>query len=222
MPPVHETPQEHEQGRTARYKIRIAVRGELSADRCQSDIAPQKIVSVRSEGSWNLLPGRPRRRDRLPLLCGRDECHRKPAARQDRLRLRLPEQHGRLRYQPDADPVQRSRRNLWRCLHRRPAQHPARLGDRHLLHDDPRLRHRHRAPVQELDGGEGGDGLCRGAAQHSAAGAAAVLVHRRSRHAAAAAQLARDGRRLLPEFPRPLHGEAPLGRPISRSSSPFS
>ena len=99
------------------------------------------------------------------------------------------EQHGRLRHQPDADPVQRGRRNLWRCLHRRPAQHPARLGHRHLLHDLPRLRHRHRAPVQELDGGEGRDGLCRGAAQHPAAGAAAVLVHRRARHPAAAAQL---------------------------------
>ena len=48
--------------------------------------------------------------DRLPVLCGGDERHREPAARQDRLRLRLPEQHGRLRHQPDADPVQRGRR----------------------------------------------------------------------------------------------------------------
>ena len=91
------------------------------------------------------------------------------------------EQHGRLRHQPDADPVQRRRLDLWRCLHRRPAQHPARLGHRHRLRDVPRLRRRHRAPVQELDGGEGGDGLCRGAPQHSAAAAAAVLVHRRAR-----------------------------------------
>ena len=62
---------------------------------------------------------------------GSHERRREPSAREDRLRLRLPEQHRRLRHQPDADPLQRCRLDLWRCLHRRPAEHPARLGHRH-------------------------------------------------------------------------------------------
>ena len=105
--------------------------------------------------------------------------------------LRLPRQHRRLRHQPDADPLQRRRLDLRRRLHRRPSEHAPRRGDRHRASRPSSASRRHRAAVEELDGRQARDGLCRGRPQHPAAAAAAVLVQRGAGAAAAAAQLAR-------------------------------
>ena len=50
------------------------------------------------------------------------------------------ERHGRLRHQPEPDPVQRRELDLRRRLPGRAPQHAARRRDRHRPRDDPRLR----------------------------------------------------------------------------------
>ena len=111
-----------------------------------------------------------------------------------------------------ADRLLGSRLDLWAGLPGRPAQHADRFGLRHLLRDHPRLHHRHRAAVEELDRPQGRDGLCRDDPQHPAAAAAAVLVQRGPRAPAAAARLDQHGSRLLPERPRAVPAEADLRR----------
>ena len=56
-------------------------------------------------------------------------------------------QHGRLRYQPDADRIFVARLDLWPRVLGRIAQHVAGGRVRHRLCDHPRLYHRHRAAV---------------------------------------------------------------------------
>ena len=149
---------------------------------------PKKSVLYDPEGSRRLLSGHARPHRRLPVLHGGLERCRESSSREDRFRLRVPEQHRRFRHQPDVDHLQRCRLDLWRCLHRRSAEHLAGLRHRHRARDVPRIHGRHRAAVKELDGRQGRDGLCRNAAQHPAAAAIAVLVHRGARAVAAAAR----------------------------------
>ena len=131
------------------------------------------------QGPRPRLPGRARRGRRAssstaPRPTPSTTC----AGPKHRLRLRLPRQHVRLRHQPDVHPLQRRRLDLRRGLRRRPSQHPDRRRDRHRARDDPRLRRRRRAAVDELDRQQARDGLRRGHPQRPAAAAAAVLVQR--------------------------------------------
>ena len=87
--------------RAGRKKPGDHVGGYVRVNQCSSDAA-EGIVSLRSESSRHLLPDAPRRRCRLSALQGGHQRHREPAARQDRLRLRLPREHRRLRCQPGA------------------------------------------------------------------------------------------------------------------------
>ncbi len=105
-------------------------------------------------------------------------------ARAHRLRIRLLEQHRRLRYQPDPDRIQLAVLQLWPRFLGRAAQYPAGGRPRHRVRHHSRLHHRHRAAVEELAGGQGRRRLRRDHPQYPAAAAIAVLVQRRAQGAA--------------------------------------
>ena len=123
------------------------------------------------------------------LLVDRQQHDRQPAARQHRLRLRLPRNRAGFEILTVADPLQLGF-DLWPRLPRRPPQHALRRRPRHHLRDHPRLHRRHRAAVAQLAGPQDRDRLRRDLPQHPAAAAAAVLVQGGALRAAGAARRA--------------------------------
>ena len=122
------------------------------------------------------LPARARGVHRRPVLvAGRQQHDHQPAARQHRLRLRLPAEPRRLRGPDLAHPLQFGLK-LRPRLRRRPAQHALRRRRSASSSRRSSASCRHRAAVAELDPAQARHRLCRVLPQHPAASAAAVLV----------------------------------------------
>ncbi len=114
----------------------------------QSEI-PRLRLSARAAGRGALA--RHRVRHQRARKSGRTEHHQ---------RLRLSGEHGGLRRQPVAHPLQRDRQ-LRPGVPGRPAQYAAGLRPGHRVRDRARLRHRHRAAVAQLAGRPARRRLCR-------------------------------------------------------------
>ena len=120
-------------------------------------------------------------------LVDRRQHDREPAARQHRVRFRLPQGPRRLRHQPEPDRLLRRTRPS-AAPARRPAEHAARRRRRHRHRLDHRLPGRHRPAVEELADPQDLDRLRRDVPQHPAAAGHLLLVSRRAVGAAAAAR----------------------------------
>ena len=132
---------------------READEGQMSIDLPSGVARRAGRVLQRPQGPQHRLSGRALRGRRVSRLWRGQQRHRQSAARAYRLRLRLLGQHRRLRHQPDADRLRFGDLDLWPRLLGRPAQYAAGRRPRHRVRDHPRLRHRHRAAVEELAGG---------------------------------------------------------------------
>ena len=153
-------------------------------------------------------PDRADRRHRRACLRRHPQRGAESRPRPHRFRLRLLEQHRRLRYQPDADQLFGEYVELRPRILGRPAQHAPGRRDRHRARDRARLRRRHRAAVAQLAGGAARRRLRGTDPQRAAPAATFVLVQRRTQIAAAIARQRRASRRRYSQQSRPVPAAA--------------